>query len=265
MDVLAAIELAAEMAVEMVGLFLPLREILPPAPCMAPCARAAQTWQFACVCHSRGPAGVSARPPPSARWAVLQGVQMVLLAACLLVPAAVQLPACGARWNWNNGQLIDAPEGDRDSWLSALRAHRRQCRQEGGLSPDGNDAIFSVPELRWTRSAYIQVQSHPYDLLFWDVRARNYTVGRWLDDLTQRYGGIDAVLLELCTPDSIGPYAVFFAKVATFCFKLVSQGAVSRLLQFKFGNSLPMLDDTLQIFCPPARRGALHYSHGASY
>ena len=179
----------------MVGLFLPLREILPPAPCMAPCARAAQTWQFACVCHSRGPAGVSARPPPSARWAVLQGVQMVLLAACLLVPAAVQLPACGARWNWNNGQLIDAPEGDRDSWLSALRAHRRQCRQEGGLSPDGNDAIFSVPELRWTRSAYIQVQSHPYDLLFWDVRARNYTVGRWLDDLTQRYGGIDAVLL----------------------------------------------------------------------
>ena len=65
----------------------------------------------------------------------------------------------------------------------------------GGLAADGNDQIFDVPALQWTRSAFIQVQSHPYDLYFFDPRTKNYTVQRWLTDLRERYGGIDAVLL----------------------------------------------------------------------
>ena len=127
-------------------------------------------------------------------WAML-GLLLPGACALAMVHGNGELPACDAPWQWLTGQLLDAPEGDRSSWLSALRSHRVRCRQEGGLAPDGNDPIFSVAELRWTRSAYIQVQSHPYDLFFYDPRTRLYTVQRWLDDLTTRYGGIDAVLL----------------------------------------------------------------------
>jgi iron(II)-dependent oxidoreductase len=63
------------------------------------------------------------------------------------------------------------------------------------MSPSGNDSIFGVPDLEWTLSAYVQVQMHPYDLLFYDPRSRNYTVNRWVDDLNSRYGGVNGVLL----------------------------------------------------------------------
>ena len=34
-----------------------------------------------------------------------------------------------------------------------------------------------------------------YDRFLWDPVARNWTVGRYLDDLRSRYGGIDSVLV----------------------------------------------------------------------
>ena len=36
---------------------------------------------------------------------------------------------------------------------------------------------------------------HPYDLGFFDPKTGEYTVGKWLDDLTTRFGGIDAALI----------------------------------------------------------------------
>ena len=36
---------------------------------------------------------------------------------------------------------------------------------------------------------------HPYDQFFYDVSTHNYTVDRFLADLTKRYGGIDALLM----------------------------------------------------------------------
>lgn len=50
-------------------------------------------------------------------------------------------------------------------------------------------------QLSWTQDSYIQPQMHPYDRYFYDPITQNYTVQRWLDDLTKRYGGIDSVLL----------------------------------------------------------------------
>ena len=36
---------------------------------------------------------------------------------------------------------------------------------------------------------------HPYDRLFFDPTADNYTVQRWLDDVNARYGGVDSILM----------------------------------------------------------------------
>ena len=93
-------------------------------------------------------------------------------------------------------QLIPAPPENRTSaehvaWLDGLRALRKACRASIGL----NDSIFEEPALRWTQSAYVTVQMHPFDRYFYNRSAKNYIVGRWLADLDDRYGGVDAALV----------------------------------------------------------------------
>ena len=55
--------------------------------------------------------------------------------------------------------------------------------------------VYSVPELKWTQTSYIQPQMHPYDRFFFDPVADNYTVQRWVDDVKRRYGGVDSILM----------------------------------------------------------------------
>eukprot|EP00971_Amphidinium_carterae_P324348 6445626-Amphidinium_carterae.1 len=40
-------------------------------------------------------------------------------------------------------------------------------------------------ELSWTQTSYVQTQMHPYDRYFYDPIADNFTVDKFLDDLTQ--------------------------------------------------------------------------------
>jgi len=50
-------------------------------------------------------------------------------------------------------------------------------------------------KIPWTQTAYIQPQMHPYDLYFYDPESDSYTVQRYLKDLKDRYGGVDAILM----------------------------------------------------------------------
>ena len=52
-----------------------------------------------------------------------------------------------------------------------------------------------MPALHWTESSFIQPQMMVEDRYLYDPIAGKYTVGRYLDDLEKRYGGIDAVLV----------------------------------------------------------------------
>lgn len=58
-----------------------------------------------------------------------------------------------------------------------------------------NGSIYDVPGLRWTRTSYIQPQVHVYDRYVYDHESGQYTVGRYLNDVHERYGGVDSVLL----------------------------------------------------------------------
>ena len=49
--------------------------------------------------------------------------------------------------------------------------------------------------LKWTQTSYVEPQIHPFDRLFYDRDSHKYTVTRFLDDLTTRYGGVDSMLI----------------------------------------------------------------------
>ena len=86
-------------------------------------------------------------------------------------------------------KLCDAEE--HASWLADITHWRDERRIRIGY--DGSR--YDWPELKWTQSSFIQPQMMVHDRYFYDPIARKYTVDRYLDDLDQRYGGIDAVLI----------------------------------------------------------------------
>jgi len=97
-------------------------------------------------------------------------------------------------------QLISGPEclakppcseTAHQEWLADVKRWRDERRIRIGY--DGSR--YENPALRWTQSSFMQPQTMVQDRYFYDPVARRYTVDRYLDDLEQRYGGIDSVLI----------------------------------------------------------------------
>ena len=104
-----------------------------------------------------------------------------------LIPA----PEClGIRGAWQGGQASCAPNY-HDLWLNDIRHWRNERRIRIGL----DSWRYGEQALRWTQSSFIQPQMMVQDRYFYDPVSGKYTVGRYLDDLEKRYGGIDAVLV----------------------------------------------------------------------
>jgi iron(II)-dependent oxidoreductase len=89
--------------------------------------------------------------------------------------------------------MIPGPAAAADA--PAWRADLERWRQQSLLMMGYNGSQYERRDLRWTQRAFIQPQMMAQDRYFYDARARKYTVDRYLDDLTERYGGIDAVLI----------------------------------------------------------------------
>lgn len=81
--------------------------------------------------------------------------------------------------------------GDSQAWLKDVQHWRTEHLIRIGY--DG--AEYTRPELEWTQRAFIQPQMMAQDRYFYDPATGRYTVDRYLNDLDQRYGGIDAVLI----------------------------------------------------------------------
>ena len=106
------------------------------------------------------------------------------------------------------GQLIPAPDclNIRGAWEGGSSACNRDThatwlkdiqhwRFERRIRTGYNGWRYEEPALKWTQSSFIQPQMMVQDRYFYDPITRKYTVDRYLDDLQQRYGGIDAVLI----------------------------------------------------------------------
>jgi iron(II)-dependent oxidoreductase len=90
-----------------------------------------------------------------------------------------------------DGSFKPCTAEDHRLWLGDITHWRNERRIRIGY----NSSRYEMPELMWTQSSFIQPQMMVQDRFFYDAIAGKYTVNRYLDDLQQRYGGIDAVLI----------------------------------------------------------------------
>jgi hypothetical protein len=79
--------------------------------------------------------------------------------------------------------------------VSGLAAGHARLAQYPARQHGYDDAQYRRPELRWTQRDFVQTQAMVEDRYLYDPATQRYTVPRFLDDLRQRYGGIDSVLL----------------------------------------------------------------------
>jgi len=138
-----------------------------------------------------------------------RSVCLALLAFALALAAAAQdtqyeprgqqipAPDClNLHFAWENAQAACAP-GVHEHWLSDIQHWRAERLIR--IAYDGSR--YDLPALKWTQSSFMQPQMMVHDRYFYDPVAGKYTVDRYLDDLDQRYGGIDAVLVWSTYPN----------------------------------------------------------------
>ncbi|MGA8185296.1 MAG: SUMF1/EgtB/PvdO family nonheme iron enzyme [Terriglobia bacterium] len=77
------------------------------------------------------------------------------------------------------------------AWLKDVRHWRMEHLIRIGFT----DAQYNRPEFQWVQKSFIQPQMMAHDRYFYDPATGKYTVGRYLQDLKKRYGGIDSVLV----------------------------------------------------------------------
>ena len=103
----------------------------------------------------------------------------------------IPVPDCSSIKGLVDGNFKPCTAEEHKQWLSDITHWRNERRIRIGY----NGSRYEMPELAWTQSSFMQPQMMVQDRFFYDPIAGKYTVDRYLDDLQQRYGGIDAVLI----------------------------------------------------------------------
>jgi gamma-glutamyl hercynylcysteine S-oxide synthase len=90
-------------------------------------------------------------------------------------------------------QQLAGPENPSGfpAWLADIRHWREERLSRIGYQ----SREYERDEFKWTQRNFIQPQMMVEERYFYDPVAGKYTVERYLDDLEQRYGGIDSVLI----------------------------------------------------------------------
>ncbi len=87
--------------------------------------------------------------------------------------------------------------GSADDWVQELLDWKHEHLIRIGY----DDANYRRPELQWAQRNFVHAQMMVEDRYFYDPVAGRYTVDRYLDDLEQRWGGIDSVLIWYIYPN----------------------------------------------------------------
>jgi formylglycine-generating enzyme required for sulfatase activity len=88
-------------------------------------------------------------------------------------------------------------DGSADDWIAELTDWRREHLTRIGY----DDINYRRPELQWAQRNFVHAQMMVEDRYFHDPVSGKYTVDRYLDDLQQRFGGIDSVLIWFVYPN----------------------------------------------------------------
>lgn len=112
----------------------------------------------------------------------------------------IHLPTPGEMPGWPF-QNMGIWKVDVNAGAEAWRRGMRVWRQEHLTRIGYDDAEYRREELRWSQSNYVHALLMVEDRCFYDPVAGEYTVDRYLDDLAERYGGVDSVLLWYVYPN----------------------------------------------------------------
>ncbi|HEX3659941.1 MAG TPA: SUMF1/EgtB/PvdO family nonheme iron enzyme [Acidobacteriaceae bacterium] len=105
---------------------------------------------------------------------------------------------------WEGRQSGPCTSEDYANWQKAVQHWRFERRIRQGLTPEtlpGVPDFYQFPQLQWIHSDFMQPQMMVQDRYFYDPATKQYTVDKYLNDVTQRYGGIDAVLIWATYPN----------------------------------------------------------------
>ncbi|GGD46104.1 formylglycine-generating enzyme family protein [Pseudoxanthomonas indica] len=110
------------------------------------------------------------------------------------------LPTPGKAPGWPFAEIghwkIDVNATSAD-WIAELRDWRREHLARIGF----DDANYRRPELQWAQRNFVHAQMMCEDRYFYDPVEGKYTVDRYLDDLEERFGGLDSVLIWYVYPN----------------------------------------------------------------
>lgn len=106
----------------------------------------------------------------------------------------IYVPSCTARGQIWDGEYKPCSDSVMGEWLESIKHFRDERRIRIGYNPVDWQR-YSWKEFKWTQSSFMQAQMMIHDRYFYDPVNRKYTVDRYLKDLKDRFGGIDAVLI----------------------------------------------------------------------
>ncbi|KAI9483584.1 MAG: C-type lectin protein [Benjaminiella poitrasii] len=89
---------------------------------------------------------------------------------------------------------VEGPASPRDylEWNSRLRKWRlEQLEKRESHSTSGYD----VPKLQWVQTSYVQPHVMANDLFLFDPKTNKFTVDKYVNDLEERYGKVDSVVV----------------------------------------------------------------------
>ena len=112
----------------------------------------------------------------------------------------VHLPTPGNMPGWpfqNIGQWTIDVNAQVEAWRHGMKIWRTEHLIRMGY----DDAQYRRKELLWSQRNYVHVQMMVEDRYFYDPVAGKFTVDRYLDDLEERFGGVDSVLLWYIYPN----------------------------------------------------------------
>ena len=114
------------------------------------------------------------------------------------LPIHLPTPGDAPAWPFHTiGQWKVDVNAGVDTWRHGFTL----WRQEHLIRMGYDDSQYTRKELLWSQCNYVHAQMMVEDRYFYDPIARQYTVDKYLDDLINRFGGIDSVLLWYIYPN----------------------------------------------------------------
>jgi iron(II)-dependent oxidoreductase len=124
---------------------------------------------------------------------VLTGAALLWAQDTAHQPQGNQIPGPGQSGRSDGLRVGDVEDAaaDHDAWLHDLKVWRAERKTRMGY----DDGEYRRPEFEWVKRNFISPQVMVEERTLFDVTQNRWTVGKYLDDLEARYGGIDSVLL----------------------------------------------------------------------